>query len=104
MSEVTEWVLSELASEGFAPLEGGDVSPFSQVSGFVVLEDQSGAAQVKVSAAYRGQDKYEQWSEAQALANKLMDVLESSGEGFEEVQGSEPNVSFLVFNYGIEGM
>ncbi|MET8681988.1 hypothetical protein ABZW18_31530 [Streptomyces sp. NPDC004647] len=49
------------------------------------------------AAQFTGQDKYEHWGEAQALAYRLMRALEQRGAGLEEIDGHEPNCVFEVY-------
>jgi hypothetical protein len=92
------WITEQLAAAGFAALPSLRPSEYFETTGFAVeASNIPGAARVTVTARFTGQDGYEQWGEAQALANKLMDVLEPLGVGFEEIEGREPNCAFDVY-------
>lgn len=98
MSEAATWVTQRLAAAGFTALPSLRPGEYFRTTGFAV--EASGdprAARVTVTACFTGQDKYEHWGEAQALANKLMDVLEPLGVGFEEIEGREPNCAFDAY-------
>lgn len=73
--------------------------PYFTLTGFWVEPSTSyeGAARVTVTALFTGQDKYDHWNEACALANQLMDVLQAGGYGFEEETDREPNSVFHAF-------
>lgn len=101
MSDAVTWAAEQLAAAGFTPLPSLRPSEYFSTTGFAVAASSApGAARVEVTARYTGQDKYEQWGEAQELANKLMDVLEPLGVGFEEIDGREPNCAFDVYPPG----
>lgn len=97
MSEAATWVTQQLAAAGFTALPSLRPGEYFETTGFAVEASPPRAARVTVTARYTGQDAYEQWGEAQALANKLMDVLEALGSGFEEIEGREPNCAFDVY-------
>lgn len=98
MSSAVEWVTHQLTAAGFTPLPSLRPSEYFSTTGFAVgASDNPGAARVEVTALYTGQDAYDQWGEAQNLANKLMDVLETLGVGFEEIEGREPNCAFDAY-------
>lgn len=98
MSEAATWVTQQLAAAGFAALPSLRPGEYFETTGFAVeASGTPGAARVTVTARFTGQDAYEQWGEAQTLANKLMDVLEPLGVGFEEVDGREPNCAFDAY-------
>jgi hypothetical protein len=98
MSSPTAWVTQQLTAAGFLPLQSLRPSEYFTTTGFAVeAASDARAARVTVTARYTGQDAYEQWGEAQALANKLMNVLESLGVGFEEIEGREPNCAFDAY-------
>ena len=95
MSDAAAWVTGQLAAAGFTPLPSLRPSEYFSTTGFAVEASSTpNAARVTVTARFTGQDAYEQWGEAQALANKLMDVLEPLGVGFEAIDGREPNCAF----------
>ncbi|MEU5596837.1 hypothetical protein [Streptomyces sp. NPDC020298] len=98
MIDAVAWVTQQLAAAGFTALPSLRPSEYFETTGFAVeASSVAGAARVTVTARFTGQDKYEQWGEAQALANKLMDVLEPLGVGFEEIEGREPNCAFDAY-------
>lgn len=98
MSETVTWVTQQLAAAGFTALPSLRPSEYFETTGFAVGPSSApNAARVTVTARFTGQDKYDQWGEAQALANKLMDVLEPLGVGFEEIDGREPNCAFDAY-------
>ncbi|MET7457699.1 hypothetical protein ABZT03_38790 [Streptomyces sp. NPDC005574] len=98
MSEAAAWVTQQLAAAGFTALPSLRPGEYFKTTGFAVAASSAAnAARVTVTARFTGQDKYEQWGEAQALANKLMDVLEPLGVGFEEIEGREPNCAFDAY-------
>jgi hypothetical protein len=98
MSEAATWVTQQLADAGFTALPSLRPGEYFETTGFAVeASTDPNAARVTVTARFTGQDKYEQWGEAQALANKLMDVLEPLGVGFEEINGREPNCAFDAY-------
>lgn len=98
MSSPAAWVTQQLADAGFIALPSLRPSEYFTTTGFAVEpSSKPEAARVTVTARYAEQDKYEQWGEAQALANKLMDVLEPLGVGFEEIEGREPNCAFDAY-------
>lgn len=98
MSEVVAWVTQQLTAAGFTPLPSLRPGQYFETTGFAVEASTSpDAARVTVTARFTGQDQYEQWGEAHALANKLMDVLEPLGVGFEEINGREPNCAFDAY-------
>jgi hypothetical protein len=98
MSSPVEWVTHQLTTAGFTPLPSLQPSEYFTTTGFAVAaSDAPGAARVTVTARFTGQDGYEQRGEAQALTNKLMDVLEPLGVGFEEIEGREPNCAFDAY-------
>ena len=98
MSEATTWVTQQLAAAGFTALPSLRPSEYFKTTGFAVEPgNDPDAARVTVTARFIGQDAYGQWGEAQELANKLMDVLEPLGAGFEEIGGREPNCAFDVY-------
>lgn len=93
-----EWITQRLGAAGFTPLPSLRPGEYFVTTGFVVEASTApNAARVTVTARYTGQDTYEQWGEASELANKLMDVLEPLGVGFEEVEGREPNCAFDAY-------
>lgn len=95
MSDAATWVTKQLAAAGFSALPSLRPGQYFETTGFAVEASSTpGAARVTVTARFTGQDQYEQWGEAQALANKLMDVLEPLGVEFEEIEGREPNCAF----------
>lgn len=98
MSNAVEWVTHQLSEAGFTPLPSLRPSEYFSTTGFAVeASDDPGAARVTVTARLAEQDAYDQWGEAQNLANKLMDVLEPLGVGFEEIEGREPNCAFDAY-------
>lgn len=98
MSTPAEWVTRQLTAAGFTPLPSLQPGDYFKTTGFAVAaSDIPGAARVTVTARFTGQDKFDHWGEAQALANKLMDVLEPLGVGFEEIDGREPNCAFDAY-------
>ena len=98
MSDASAWVAERLAAAGFTALPSLRPGEYFETTGFAVEPSSvPNAARVTVTARFTGQDKYEQWGEAQALANKLMDVLEPLGVGFEEIEGREPNCAFDAY-------
>ena len=98
MSDAATWVTQQLAAAGFTALPSLRPGEYFKTTGFAVEAGSTpGAARVTVTARYVGQDAYEQWGEANDLANKLMDVLEPLGVGFEEVEGREPNCAFDAY-------
>lgn len=98
MNTPVEWVTQQLAAAGFTPLPSLRPGEYFETTGFAVAaSDTPGAARVTVTARFTGQDGYGQWGEAQNLANKLMDVLEPLGVGFEEIDGREPNCAFDAY-------
>jgi hypothetical protein len=98
MSDAVTWVTQRLAAAGFTALPSLHPGKYFETTGFAVEPSNvPGAARVTVTARFTGQDKYEQWGEAQTLANKLMDVLEPLGVGFEEVEDREPNCAFDAY-------
>lgn len=98
MSEAVTWVTQRLAAAGFTALPSLRPGAYFETTGFAVEASSApNVARVTVTARYTGQDKYEHWGEAQALANKLMDVLEPLGVGFEEIEGQEPNCAFDAY-------
>lgn len=98
MSSPVEWVTQQLAAAGFTPLSSLQPGDYFKTTGFAVAASSApGAARVTVTARFTGQDGYDQWGEAQNLANKLMDVLEPLGVGFEEIDGREPNCAFDAY-------
>lgn len=98
MSEAVAWVTQQLAAAGFTALASLRPGEYFETTGFAVeAASTPNAARVTVTARFAGQDKYDQWGEAQALANNLMDVLEPLGVGFEEVEGREPNCAFDAY-------
>lgn len=97
MSNPVEWITQRLTAAGFTPLPSLRPGEYFKTTGFAVEASTPGAARVTVTARFTGQDAYEQWGEAQALANKLMDVLEPLGVGFEEIDGREPNCAFDAY-------
>ena len=93
-----EWVTQQLTAAGYTPLPSLRPGEYFETTGFTVEASSApGAARVTVTARFTGQGGYEQWGEAQDLANKLMDVLEPLGVGFEEVEGREPNCAFDAY-------
>jgi hypothetical protein len=98
MSNAAKWVTQQLAAAGFTALPSLRPGEYFKTTGFTVeASGDPDAARVTVTARYTGQDAYEQWGEAQALANTLMDVLEPLGVGFEEIDGREPNCAFDAY-------
>jgi hypothetical protein len=98
MSSPVEWVTQQLATAGYTALPSLRPGEYFETTGFAVeTASVPGAARVTVTARFTGQDAYEQLGEAQALANKLMDVLEPLGVGFEEIEGREPNCAFDAY-------
>lgn len=98
MSSAVEWVTRRLTKAGFTPLPSLRPSEYFSTTGFAVeASDDPGAARVTVTARLAEQDAYDHWGEAQNLANKLMDVLEPLGVGFEEIEGREPNCAFDAY-------
>lgn len=98
MSNPTAWVTEQLGAAGFTPLPSLTPGEYFVTTGFAVEASSApDAARVTVTARYVGQDAYEQWGEANELANKLMDVLEPLGVGFEEIDGREPNCAFDAY-------
>jgi hypothetical protein len=98
MSNAVAWTTEQLAASGFTPLPSLRPAEYFETTGFAVEASSTPtAARVAVTARFTGQVGYEQWGEAQALANKLMDVLEPLGVGFEEIEGREPNCAFDVY-------
>lgn len=97
MSNPVEWITQRLTAAGFTPLPSLRPGEYFKTTGFAVEASTPGAARVTVTARFTGQDAYEQWGEAQTLANKLMDVLEPLGVGFEEIDGREPNCAFDAY-------
>jgi hypothetical protein len=98
MSEPATWVTQQLAAAGFTALPSLHPGQYFETTGFAVeASNAPNAARVTVTARFTGQDQYEQWGEAHALANKLMDVLEPLGVGFEEIDGREPNCAFDAY-------
>lgn len=98
MSSPVEWVTQRLTAAGFTPLSSLQPGDYFKTTGFAVAASSApGAARVTVTARFTGQDGYDQWGEAQNLANKLMDVLEPLGVGFEEIDGREPNCAFDAY-------
>jgi hypothetical protein len=98
MSETVTWVTQQLADAGFTALPSLRPGRYFETTGFAVeASNTPDAARVTVTARFTGQDGYEQWAEAQALAHKLMDVLEPLGVGFEEIEGREPNCAFDAY-------
>ena len=98
MSEAATWVAQQLAAAGFTALPSLRPSEYFKTTGFAIEPaTDPNAARVTVTARYTGQDGYDQWGEAQNLANKLMDVLEPLGVGFEEIGGREPNCAFDAY-------
>lgn len=97
MSDAAAWVTQQLAAAGFTALPSLRPGEYFKTTGFAVEASTPGAARVTVTARFAGQNAYEQWGEAQALANKLMDVLEPLGVGFEEIDGREPNCAFDAY-------
>jgi hypothetical protein len=98
MSSAAAWVTERLTAAGFTPLPSLTPGEYFVTTGFAVeASDTPDAARVTVTARFTGQDGYEQWGEAQAFANKLMDVLEPLGVGFEEIEGREPNCAFDAY-------
>lgn len=98
MSSPVEWVTQRLATAGYAALPSLRPGEYFKTTGFAVeASSNPRAARVEVTALFTGQDKYEQWGEAQNLANRLMDVLEPLGVGFEEIDGREPNCAFDAY-------
>lgn len=101
MSEAVTWVTEQLAAAGYTALPSLRPGEYFETTGFAVAASGApNAARVTVTARFTGQDKYEQWGEAQELANKLMDVLEPLGVGFEEIEGREPNCAFDAYPPG----
>jgi hypothetical protein len=98
MSEAVAWVTQQLTAAGFTSLPSLRPSEYFSTTGFAIKDGSApNVARVTVTARFTGQEGYEQWGEAQALANKLMDVLEPLGVGFEEIEGREPNCAFDVY-------
>lgn len=98
MSETVTWVTQQLAAAGFTALPSLRTGEYFETTGFAVEASSTpDAARVTVTARFTGQHKYDQWGEAQAFANKLMDVLERLGTGFEEIEGREPNCAFDAY-------
>lgn len=97
MSSSVEWVTQQLATAGYTALPSLRPGEYFKTTGFAVASSTQGAARVTVTARFTGQDAYAQWGEAQTLANKLMDVLEPLGVGFEEIDGREPNCAFDAY-------
>ncbi|WP_460071100.1 hypothetical protein [Streptomyces sp. YKOK-I1] len=98
MSDAAEWVTQQLAAAGYTALPSLRPAEYFTTTGFAVKASSApGAARVEVTAHYTGQGSYEQWGQAQTLANRLMDVLEPLGAGFEEIDGREPNCAFDVW-------
>lgn len=98
MSEAVTWVTQRLAAAGFTALPSLRPGEYFRTTGFAVTaSSETGAARVTVTARFTGQDAYEQWGEANELANKLMDVLEPLGVGFEEIEGRKPNCAFDAY-------
>jgi len=88
MSEAAAWVTQQLAAAGFTALPSLRPGQYFETTGFAVEPSSApSAARVTVTARFTGQDGYEQWGEAQALASELMDVLEPLGVGFEGLRG-----------------
>ena len=98
MSAAVEWVTQHLTAAGFTPLPSLRPGEYFKTTGFAVeASDDPDAARVTVTARYTGQDSDEHWGEAQALTDRLMDVLEPLGVGFEEIDGREPNCAFDAY-------
>lgn len=98
MSDAAAWVTGRLAAAGFTALPSLRPGEYFRTTGFAVEASTApDAARVTVTARYTGQDADEQWGEANELANKLMDVLEPLGVGFEEIDGREPNCAFDAY-------
>lgn len=92
-----EWVVGALASEGLTPVPRDALRGLAATGFSVEDAGEPGAARVTVVAQYTGQDKYDQWGQAQRLANQVMDALERHGAGFEEIDGREPSCVFDVY-------
>lgn len=97
MSSPVEWVTQRLATAGYTALPSLRPGEYFKTTGFAVEASTPGAARVTVTARFTGQDADEHWGEAWNLANKLMDVLEPLGVGFEEIDGREPNCAFDAY-------
>lgn len=97
MSSPVEWVTQRLATAGYTALPSLRPGEYFKTTGFAVEASTQGAARVTVTARFTGQDTDEHWGEAWNLANKLMDVLEPLGVGFEEIDGREPNCAFDAY-------